>query len=101
MPLNKNSNFIKLHSEEPTHPVDTLTKVKFELEDENTKKNKAKPKRNLKLKNFLIEKNLIEEFELLCKLQDISFTDSIINFIKSEVEQNKEPIAALKKVIKI
>jgi|GEM_PF-6192893 len=100
MAMNKKSNFtIKFPDDKLGHPVDTLTKAEFVFEGEGKEKEKKKPAQtpDLKLKNFRIERKLIEDFEFLCKIRYIDFTEAITNFIRSEVEENEDTIAKLKK----
>jgi hypothetical protein len=57
--------------------------------------------REVKLKNFKIDKDLCEDYELLCRdILHSDFTAEIVRYIAEEVEAQREEINRVKKLLK-
>ena len=87
MPLKKDKKDFDVYN---NHPVENI--IAFAGQMNGKKEKPKKPKAEYKLKNFRIEKKLIEDFELLCKHRYADFTQVITDYIKNEVEECAEEI---------
>ncbi|MDR3319186.1 MAG: hypothetical protein LBS99_07075 [Clostridiales bacterium] len=82
-----------LNKDKKVHPVKEMLSFALAIADK-------KPPAQIKLKNFKIEKELCEDFELLCiRLKRSDFTTCVTAFIRDEVDANCEEIERLKKRI--